>query len=244
MKRQSNPLLVVGLMLVLIAVGSVVLQREVAETMRGALLLSIAWAGIVGLAFLAYARPRNLLPQVAGGLAVGAVIAGGSYYWFSVRDDAVDEDVVTAAQTADAAEAEQALSGSSGAPRTTAAEGVEPAGNVTLASGSFSGEDGHDGMGTATVIKGADGERTLTFTDFDVDPGAAVEVWLTTGANETDDRIELGDLKGNIGNQQYEVPDDADLNSYGTVVLYCTPFTVRIAVADLKPPAEPSEAPM
>ncbi len=39
-----------------------------------------------------------------------------------------------------------------------------------------------------------------------------------------------------MGDQQYEIPADADLKRYGTVVLYCTPFTVRIAVADLKPP--------
>ena len=40
-------------------------------------------------------------------------------------------------------------------------------------------------------------------------------------------------LKGNVGDQQYEIPADANLNHYGTVVLYCTPFTVRIAVAEL-----------
>ena len=151
---------------------------------------------------------------------VGAVIAGGSYYWFSVRDDEVDEDVVTASAPAPA-----------GAKASKAA--AEPV-NVAVATGSFMGEDGHDGSGTATVIEQASGGRVLTFTDFDVDPGAAVEVWLTTGPNETSDRVDLGDLKGNVGDQQYEVPADADLERYGTVVLYCTPFTVRIAVADLK----------
>ncbi len=75
------------------------------------------------------------------------------------------------------------------------------------------GEDGHDGSGTATVIEQASGVRVLTFTDFDVDPGAAVEVWLTTGPNETSDRVDLGDLKGNVGDQQYEVPADADLEA-------------------------------
>ena len=228
-ESRRHPLLVVGLMLVLIAAGSVLLQREVAETMTEALLLSIAWAGIVGLAFLVYAWPRGILPQVMAGLAVGAVIGGGSYYWFSVRDEEVDEDVVTAAQTAQGAQAQQGLRGSAQGSVADAKQG----GNTTLASGSFQGEDGHDGAGTATVVQEAGGGRILTFTDFDVDPGAAVEVWLTTGPNETEDRVELGGLKGNVGNQQYEIPADADLNRHGTVVLYCTPFTVRIAVADL-----------
>ena len=77
------------------------------------------------------------------------------------------------------------------------------------------------------------GARKLTFTEFDVDPGAKVEVWLTRDESDVDDRVELGGLKGNVGDQQYEIPADADLGAYDTVVLYCTPFTVRIAVAPL-----------
>jgi Electron transfer DM13 len=218
---KGNPVIVVGLMLAVIGVGSVILQREIASTITAALVLSAAWAGLIGLGFLLYARGRGLFRPVLGGLAAGAVIAGGSYYWFSVRDDEVDEEVVTASAPAPAG---------AKAAKAAAAEPV----NVALATGSFTGEDGHDGSGTATVIEQASGGRVLTFTDFDVDPGAAVEVWLTTGPNETSDRVDLGDLKGNVGDQQYEVPADADLERYGTVVLYCTPFTVRIAVADLK----------
>ena len=220
---KSNPVIVVGLMLALIGVGSVILQREVASTITAALALSAAWAGLVGLGFMLYARDRGLLRPVLGGLAVGAVIAGGSYYWFSVRDDEVYEDVVTASAPAP---------GGSKASK-AASPASEPV-NVALATGAFMGEDGHDGSGTATVIEQASGGRVLTFTDFDVDPGAAVEVWLTTGPEETEDRVDLGGLKGNVGDQQYEIPADADLKRYGTVVLYCTPFTVRIAVADLR----------
>jgi hypothetical protein len=236
MEERRSPIPVVAAMLALIAVGSVILQREVADTMTGALLLSIAWAAVVGLAFLLYARPRGMLPQVIGGLAVGAVIAGFSYYWFSVRDEKVDEDVVTAPRTARGAEAERALEAQTAAPSPGRAPAGEAA-NLTLATGSFTGVDGHNGSGRATVVGAADGARTVTFTDFDVDPGAEVEVWLTTGPDETEDRVELGDLKGNVGNQQYEIPAGVDLMKHRTVMLYCTPFTVRIAVADLKPTA-------
>ena len=219
MDRPPHPVIVVGAMLALIAAGSVLLQREVAETMTGALILSVVWAGVVGLGFLAYARPRGLLRPVIGGLLIGAVIGGFSYWWFSVRDDEVDEDVVTAAA----------------APAQTA-DAKAPV-NLAEASGSFTGADGHDGSGTATVVREPSGDRKLTFTDFDVDPGAKVEVWLTTGPEETEEKVVLGDLKGNVGDQQYEVPADVDLSRHGTVVLYCTPFTVRIAVAPLKPAA-------
>lgn len=53
------------------------------------------------------------------------------------------------------------------------------------------------------------------------------------GRDHFDDRVELGGLKGNVGDQEYAIPADADLRRYDTVVLYCTPFTVRIAVAPL-----------
>ena len=227
MQSRSRTALVVGLMLLLIGGGSVVLQRDVAETITAALILSDIWAGLVALGFLAYARPRGMLRPVLGALAVGGIVAGFSFWYFSVRDEEVDEDVATASQGAAPAEAEAALSGDG------SAEQQKPAGNVNLAAGSFTGADGHNGSGTATVVQEPGGKRLLTFTDFDVSPGAEVEVWLAPDADETNDKIVLGDLKGNVGNQQYEVPADADLNKYGTVILYCTPFTVRIAVAEL-----------
>ncbi len=212
---SPSPFAVVMAMIVLIGVGSVILQREVASTITAALLLSILWAGGIGIAFLLYARSRDMVQPVLAGLLAGAVLAGRSYYWFSVRDDEVDEEVAVAAEPAEPGKETQS------------------AVNVEVASGSFTGEDGHDGSGTATVIDQANGPQVLTFTDFDVDPGAAVEVWLTTGPNETSDRVDLGNLKGNVGDQQYEIPAGTDLEKYGTVVLYCPPFTVRIAVAPL-----------
>jgi hypothetical protein len=51
---------------------------------------------------------------------------------------------------------------------------------------------------------------------------------------DVSDRVELGNLKGNVGDQHYDIPAEANLNRYGTVVLWCNPFTVRIAVAVLR----------
>ena len=92
---------------------------------------------------------------------------------------------------------------------------------------------GTPGTGTATVVERPAAQRVLTFTEFDVDPGVDVDVFLSASPEDIDDRIELGDLKGNVGDQQYEIPADADLRSYSNVVLWCNPFTVRIAVAEL-----------
>lgn len=212
-----------------IAAGSFVLQRSVAGNLQDALILSLAWAALVSAAALLYARRRpGLTKPLLAGLALGAVLGAVAFYFASVRDVVVDEDVVTATRAADAQTAAAAL----GAEPPTAPAPVATT-NVALAKGMFSGADGHDGSGVATVVQTPGAERKLTFTEFDVSPGAKVEVWLTTGATETGDRIELGGLKGNVGNQQYTVPAGADLNRYSTVILYCTPFTVRIAVAPL-----------
>lgn len=194
-----------------IGAGSFVLQREVAGNLQTALLLSLAWAGVVSAAALLYARGRRGLTRpLVTGLMLGALAGAAAFYFASIRDVKVDEEVVMADPVA-----------------------AGPAANVALSKGMFTGADGHDGRGTATVVRSAGGERRLTFTHFDVSPGAKVEVWLTPAADETSEHIELGGLKGNVGDQQYEIPAGADLGRYSHVVLYCTPFTVRIAVAPL-----------
>ena len=60
-----------------------------------------------------------------------------------------------------------------------------------------------------------------------------MDVYLTPSADDVSDRVELGGLKGNVGDQQYAIPADADLRRYSNVILWCKPFTVRIAVANL-----------
>ena len=45
---RTRTIVVVGLMLVLIGGGSLILQREIAETITAALVLSIVWAGLIG----------------------------------------------------------------------------------------------------------------------------------------------------------------------------------------------------
>lgn len=108
----------------------------------------------------------------------------------------------------------------------------QSSGPVLLSKGPFQGVDGHDGKGDATYVKDGN-DRKVTFTNFKVDPGPNVVVWLTKNPNDLDDRIELGKMKGSSGSQQYSIPNDANLSKYDTVVLYCTPFTVRVAVAEL-----------
>ena len=50
-----------------------------------------------------------------------------------------------------------------------------------------------------------------------------------------DDFIDLGDLQGNIGNQNYEIPPVVDLAVYDTVVVWCVRFGSPVTAADLLP---------
>ena len=221
---------------VLLGIPSLILQRYVASTRGAAIGLVVAWFVVVGIGVLAWSRRHRDLRLAAGATyAVILLATVGVGYWTGFRDVVVDEDIVVASARASSDDLKRALAGqaSGGASR----GGAAPAGArgpTELATGEFEEADGHAGTGTAAVIQQPSGERLLTFSDFEVDPGVDVDVFLVPGdGSEVSDRIELGNLKGNVGNQQYEIPAEADLNRYGTVVLWCNPFTVRIAVARL-----------
>lgn len=232
-RSSPHPLLAAIAVAAVVGLPTLILQRYVASTRGAALALVVAWFVIVAIGLFALVRRRPALRGPVLGTFV-AILAGtlAVGYWTGFRDTEVDEDVVTAASTVAPEERSGALASAPGAGDPEASEQSKRP--VELARGTFAGADGHAGTGTATVIGQPDGSRLLTFTEFDVDPGAAVEVYLVPGdGTDVSDRVELGDLKGNVGDQQYEVPADADLGRYSTVVLWCTPFTVRIAVAEL-----------
>ncbi len=227
MQRFFLPALTVGAVL---GIPMLILQRYVAETRGAAIALVAVWIAIVGIAIVGIVRrrPDLRLPLAGTWLAVlvGTVAIG---YWTGFRDREVSEDVAIASTRAAGEDRERGLSGGDG----DGADGGGTAKPIELASGPFEGADGHAGSGTARVVEQPGGERLLTFTEFDVDPGVDVEVYLTPSTESVEDRVELGGLKGNVGDQQYEIPADADLREYHNVILWCTPFTVRIAVAEL-----------
>jgi hypothetical protein len=213
-----------------LGVGLLVLQRWVAETRGAAIALVGIWFAAVGIvALLAVRRRPELRAPVLGSYVAIAVASAAIGYWTGFRDTEVDEDVVMATAAANAADRQSALAGEVPSEQ----ERERPAGPVELATGAFAGADGHAAAGRATVVREQDGDRILTFTDFDVDPGPGIVVYLARDEANVDDVIELGDLKGNVGDQQYEIPADANLSEYGTVILWCVPFTTRIAVAGL-----------
>ncbi len=107
--------------------------------------------------------------------------------------------------------------------------------------GQFRDADGfHKGSGRATLYELADGSRVLRLEDLQVTNGPDLHVFLSAAADPVSRDevkeggfVDLGKLKGNIGNQNYQVPAGVDIRKYRSVVVYCVPFNVVFSVAPL-----------
>ena len=98
----------------------------------------------------------------------------------------------------------------------------------------------HETKGTATVFQLAEEKRTLRLTNFETSNGPDVHVYLVAAEdakdNETVTRagfLEVGSLKGNIGDQNYELPANVDLAKYRAVTIWCKRFGVNFGTAPL-----------
>lgn len=100
--------------------------------------------------------------------------------------------------------------------------------------GSFSGAgDGiHNAAGIAKVIYLEGESDVLRLEDFSVTNGPDLYVYLATDS-QASDFVDLGRLKANNGNQNYEIPEGTDLSKYNTVVIWCKQFSVYFGGAEL-----------
>lgn len=113
---------------------------------------------------------------------------------------------------------------------------------VALATGSFRDADSfHRGSGTATIYLLPDGSHLLRLEDFEVTNGPDLRVLLAEPGDpmsrdelQTGGYTHLAKLKGNIGNQNYEIPSDINLDEQNSVIIYCMPFHVIFSVAPLQ----------
>jgi hypothetical protein len=90
--------------------------------------------------------------------------------------------------------------------------------------------------GEATVVLG-DGsdQRFLRFEDFETSNGPDLNVYLVNSSTgDVTDVVDLGDLRGNIGSQNYEIPADVDLSVYDTVMIWCVRFSTGFGQATLE----------
>jgi len=121
----------------------------------------------------------------------------------------------------------------------TEAAHAQEKGPKVLAQGEFHNAD-KAGKGTATVYALANGKRVLRLSPFETDNGPDLHVRLIAADDAKDtasvakaDFVELAKLKGNKGNQNYELPEKVDLGKYRVVSIWCNRFSVNFAAAPL-----------
>jgi hypothetical protein len=109
---------------------------------------------------------------------------------------------------------------------------------IRIAQGNFRDfDDFHRGSGSAAIFQQGP-QRVLRFEDFEVTNGPDLHVLLVenvdaTGRDDLGNYIDLGSLKGNIGNQNYEIAEDVNLDDFNGVMIYCQPFHVVFSTAPL-----------
>lgn len=94
------------------------------------------------------------------------------------------------------------------------------------------GDGFHNVEGVAKVITLSDGKTFLRLENLKATNGPDLYVYLSTG-KDSSDIVNLGRLKGNIGNQNYEIPTGTDLSKYNTVLIWCKAFSTLFGSATL-----------
>ena len=107
----------------------------------------------------------------------------------------------------------------------------------TLSSGEFASY-AHETTGTAKIVKLND-KNYIQLSNFKTSNGPDVHLYLVNGMDSSQDAvkkngfIDLGTLKGNIGDQNYELPANTDLGKYKAVSIWCARFAVAFGGASL-----------
>lgn len=225
-KLLAPPLVVVTL-----AVGLWFWAGVVAPGYWSTIVLGVLWFVACSVLFgrVGKARPE-LRPWVRGTFLACCALAVFGFYWTSIRDTVVDEQVVTGVPASSAGAAQ--IEGDPLAPQPVRPQPSAKPANVVELTGAVRPQS-HSASGTARVVALAAGGRRLTLSDgFEIDPGPQVRVYLATDAAAGTFK-DIGALKGSKGNQQYAIPAGVDLARYDTVVFWCVPFSQSLASAAL-----------
>lgn len=175
---------------------------------------------------------RRLIVAIIAGVAVVGLIAGALLFqpWLLFVNVEVD-DALPVVETSSAE-----------APDPSDSPTPEPEAPQQLAAGELISHE-HETSGTVRIIENPDGTRVLTLENLATSNGPDVHVWLASapvvpgfdGWFLADDAayVDLGPIKGNLGNQVYEIPADVDLGQYPSVYLWCVQFAVSFGAASV-----------
>lgn len=211
-------LLSIPIVVVTVLAGVWVSGGVISDDFRTSMAITAVWFAVSGAACLLVARRWSLVRLPIGLAFVLTAGATGAYLGLTtLRDRVVHERVIMVAA----------------APRGGAAQASR--GPVELAEARFRSHE-HATAGTARAVRAADGRRFLTLTSFSTSPGPDLRVRLVPRDSfdgGADGAVDLGGLKGNRGDQQYEVPAGVALAGR-TVVIWCRAFSAPFGSAALR----------
>ena len=91
------------------------------------------------------------------------------------------------------------------------------------------GDGFHNAEGNVSVVSLTDGSKILRLENFKSTNGPNVHVYLSTDKHATD-FVDLGKLKANNGNQNYNIPVGTDITKHNIVLIWCKDFSVLFGV--------------
>jgi hypothetical protein len=164
-------------------------------------------------------------------IGIGLLVVGAAWYAFRPERLFLDEYVNEPLDAATVDDHQAELVGRGLAP---------PPVFAVLRMGRFQ-SGAHETEGVATVHDLGGGRRILRLTSFRTSNGPDVHVYLVAAPVMTDDESvkhaeieDLGALKGNLGDQNYELPERLDLSRYQSVSIWCKRFGVNFGSASLQ----------
>jgi hypothetical protein len=175
-------------------------------------------------------------PAWIAAAALVAVAAVAAVIWFEPQklfvDERVSEDLPSVAPEGIDVEA------AAGRGTDSTATGAADAAPRVLADGAFRGLE-HESSGRALLVRLANGDHLLRLEDLNTSNGPDLRVYLSEKPSTLGDfaygdgYLDLGALKGNLGDQNYEVPAGTDVGMFRSAVIWCRRFAVGFAVAPL-----------
>ena len=167
---------------------------------------------------------------------IALVVLGGGWYAFRPERLFVNQTVNERMEPGSASGGAMSASTESNAMTATTEMAAEPR---VVASGTFH-SGSHETAGTATIHEYADGRRVLRLTGFHTSNGPDVQVLLVAATDAKDNEtvtkngfVRVAALKGNIGDQNYDLPAGVDLSKYRAVTIWCRRFGVNFGTAPL-----------
>ena len=186
----------------------------------------------------------GLITAAAVAVVVTAVALPLFQPWRVFTDKVVDEALPGAVpiSTQSSSTTPPTVSGTPSTPPSSPAATTPDAPELLLTGTLITHE--HATEGRVAVLRLADGSRVLRLENLATSDGPDLEVWLSDAAvlpgrkgwHVFDDGRyhNLGNLKGNHGNQNYRIPDSVKLDAFRSVAIWCDRFNVSFGAAELK----------